>query len=224
MRLRDSMAVLFNTKLRVSMARYNKGGSAVYNHNPVAEKKRVGNRRIINPAFRDNRKYSEVLLGVRKQNPMSKMEEECNIIPICFSLNVSENRKTAALLERAVIAENTEPLNLCRIELKVTAMAASMLGMYSLSPTKILIVFPCKETATNAVSTDSPLWKLFDDIRIWSEGELFDDRLVWIECVDIYPVCWSMENMRRIGQKWRPILHIDNSVGSLDSLTFGECY
>ena len=201
------------------MAKYRKRDFAIDKHNPVTEKQRVENKRILNPALRDDRKYSEVLLGNSKQNTIHQKEGESNIIPICFSLNVPTNGKTVSFLECAFIAENTEPLNLSCIKPKINAVDASVVGMYSLYPTKILIVFPCKETAKNAVSVGSPLWKLFDDVRIWSEGELFDDRLVWIECVGIQPVCWSMDNVKRIGEKWGPVLHIDNRVGSLDSLT-----
>ena len=114
------------------------------------------------------------------------------------------------------------PLNLSCIQSEVPAMVDSVQGMYSLSPTKILIVFLCKENVNSAMSTNSPLWKLFDDVRPWSEGEQFDDRLVWIDCFGIHPVCWSLDNIRRIGEVWGPVLHIVNRVGCLDSLTFAR--
>ena len=61
--------------------------------------------------------------------------------------------------------------------------------MYSLSPTKILLVFDCKNEAMYVVSVDSPLWDVFDDVRMWSEGDMFDDRLVWLEFYGIHPKC-----------------------------------
>ena len=214
--------VVRGAKLQVSMARYIKGGSLAHIHKPVGKKQSAAFKKITNPAFRDNRMYSEVLLGVGKQNPTSKKEEQCKVIPISCSLNVLVNRTTADLLDRAVIAENTMPLNLFRIQSEVPAMFDSVQGMYSLSPTKILIVFLCKENVNSAMSMNSPLWKLFDDVRPRSEGEQFDDRLVWIDCFGIHPVCWSLDNIRRIGEVWGPVLHIVNRVGCLDSLTFAR--
>ena len=124
------------------------------------------------------------------------------------------------MLERAIIVENTEVINLAQMKLEVDATSILVKGMFSLSPTKILIIFDSKEDASNAASLDGPLWNVFDDVRVWSEGELFDDRLVCIECIGIHPKCWSMENVRRIGEKWGPVLCIDNKVESLDSLTY----
>lgn len=51
---------------------------------------------------------------------------------------------------------------------------------------------------------------------------MFDDRLVWIDCFGIHPLCWSKENVKKIGEKWGPVLSIDNRIGNLDSLTFAR--
>ena len=71
----------------------------------------------------------------------------------------------------------------------------------------------------NAVSSSSELWSVFDDVRLWSEGEYFDDRLVWFECFGIHPSCWTMDNVRKIGENWGPVLTIDNKVDDICSLT-----
>ena len=94
--------------------------------------------------------------------------------------------------------------------------------MYYLSPTKILIVFDYKIEASIAVSEESTLWDEFDNIRMWSEGDVFDDRLVWIECHGLHPKCWSTDNARKIGEKWGPVLCIENRVHNLYSLTFAR--
>ena len=179
------------------MAKYNKGGASFNNQPPVSRV--LSNREIRNPSFRDQRKYSDVLIG--KQQLVSKADEGSKTIPICFTLNVSENRELTSMLGRAVIAENTGVINLDQTETKVSAISASVKSMYSLSTTKILLVFECKNDATNVVSLDSPLWNVFDNVRIWSEGEMFDDRIVWLECFGIHPKCWSKENVRAIGEK-----------------------
>ena len=126
------------------------------------------------------------------------------------------------MLEHAIIAEKTEVLNLAQTAAMVSASSASIKGMYSLSPKKVLIVFECENDAENAVNEDSDLWNVFDDTRRWSEGELYDDRLVWLDCYGIHPKCWSMENVRNIGEKWGLILYIDNRVESVCSLTYAR--
>ena len=66
------------------------------------------------------------------------------------------------------------------------------------------------------------LWNIFDNVRLWSEGEMFDDRLVWIKCYSIHPKCWSEENVRKIREKWGPVLNIENRVENLHSLTYAR--
>ena len=56
------------------MAKYKKGGTAIFDDYPVLEKKETGNRRIKNPALRDHRLYSEVLMGKRTE-PKRRMGE-----------------------------------------------------------------------------------------------------------------------------------------------------
>ena len=94
-------------------------------------------------------------------------------------------------------------------------MVSDVKGVFSLSPTKILIVFDSKHEAEIVAAIGSEYWNVFDDIRIWSEGEYFDNRIVWLECFGIHPKCWSEENVRKIGEKWGPVLSIDNSVDGL---------
>ena len=204
--------------LKVSLARFNKGGAPFSHSNQKVEipKKRV----IQNPAFRDKRSYSEVLLNKRKFETMK--EEEVKSIPISFTITVAAVDQNESMLERAIIAENTEVINLSKAESMVSTICNTVSGMYSLSPTKLLIVFECKENVYEAVSIGSSLWNIFDDVRVWSEGEVFDDRLVWLECFGVHPRYWSEENMRKIGEKWGPVLSVDNRIDSLHSLTFAR--
>ena len=71
----------------------------------------------------------------------------------------------------------------------------------------------------NAVIMDSLLWNIFDDIRMWSEGEFLDDRLVWIDCIGLHPLCYSTENLRKIGELWGPIIHIDSRIQGVERIT-----
>ena len=163
-------------KLRVSMAKYNRDGSVIKKQKAIVEETSSGFRMINTPSFTDQRKYSEVLMG--KQSLIVNETRGLNVIPLCFTMNAVENEEIFVLLNRAIIAENTEVINLAQAEIEVSANVNSVKGMCSLSPTKILIVFESLKDAVDAVSGTSVLWNVFDDIRMWSEGEMFDDRLV----------------------------------------------
>ena len=160
-------------------------------------------------------------MGIQKK--MSKMEMEAEkknkIIPVSFALNVEENMDNAELLKKSVIAENAEVLELSQIHDKIKACHVEVSKILSLSPTKLLIVFENEIDVECAVNVESPLWNIFDDVRIWSEGEYFDDRLVWIECVGIHPLLWSEENVKLIGQKWGEVIHIENHLQGVDTIT-----
>ena len=207
-------------ELKVSMARYQKGGTPVQQSQPMARKKLPENKRITQPAFRDHRKYSEVVRGFQEKLEQleAKLEQESNTIPIRHSIKVIENQEMAAMLNRSVIAENSDIID-PQIKSRVAECVVNETGMYFLSPTKLLIVFATTNEANNAVSVESPLWNVFDDVRNWSEGEVFDDRLVWIECIGMHPVCWNKENLRTIGEKWGPVIHIDSTVQGLHNIS-----
>ena len=217
----DGFAVR-NLNLRVSMARYEIGGAPVRGDSQTPQQPPMKNRKITYPANRDNRRYSEVVAGVKnKQQPSeAKMKEEnSGIIPISHSVKVSENSDMAELLHKAIIAENTELLDLYQTQTSVSACDINQTGIFSLSLTKVLIVFNCEDDAQKAVNCDSPLWNIFDDIRMWSEGEFFDDRLVWIKCVGIHPLGWPMDNLKSIGELWGPVIHVDTKSQGMENIT-----
>ena len=66
--------VMKGMRLSVSMAKYNKRGGSFRDLNPPSEGKTAAFRKINNPAFRDQRKYAEVLMG--KQKGTSKVNVE----------------------------------------------------------------------------------------------------------------------------------------------------
>ena len=207
--------------LQVALAKYEKDGSPVSLSSENTNKSEAKARKISNPAFRDSRRYSEVVAGAQKQRSKLelKMAEEEHVIPVTHSLKVSENVQNAGLLQMAIIAENTEVVQLQQIRDDVADSKVNETGLFSLSPTKILITFSCEIDARNAVNMDSPLWEVFDDITMWSEGEFFDDRLVWIDCIGIHPLCYSKENLKKIGELWGPIIHIDSKVQGVERIT-----
>ena len=116
-------------RLRVWMARYQKGGSSFQNK---TVRQGAGYRRIVNPSFRDHRKYAEVL----KDNQLLVPDENRNnnIIPIYFTLNSSENKEVVQMLDHAVIAENSGVIHIAQSTSEVAAISKSIKGMFSLSP------------------------------------------------------------------------------------------
>ena len=224
-------------KLRVSMAKYGKDGGPISNVRTFLQNQREtfseekagqqGRRSTVTlnrnrrPAFRDGRRYSDVVAGVRKQmeDLKAELEQKVNVIPVTHSINVSEDGKIASLLKMAIVAENSEVINIPLIQSQISECDVKVTGMFSLSPTKLLIVFDCELDAKNALEIDSPLWNVFDNVRLWCEGEFFDDRLVWIDCIGIHPLCCSKKNLKSIGELRGPVIHIDNKVQGIENIT-----
>ena len=206
---------ILDKKLKISLAKYNKGGSPINKTSPTASNQ--GYRRISRPALRDDRSYYSALMGEKPR--YSSDIQKLNSIPVEFTLSVEENEDAVKMLKFAVVAENTEVFNYSRKKSEVLNAYAPVKGIFLLSPTKFLLSFDCEMDAETAVSKDCVLWSLFDDIRRWSEGELYDDRLVWLECFGINLKCCSMKNLRTIGEKWGLVIRIVNSVDDLPSLT-----
>ena len=208
------------SKLSVSIEKYNKDGSKIRKHSNSSNGMPAQSKIIKTPSFRDHRKYSDVLVGKQKTFP----DEDSNpkIIPTCFTVIAIENENNVKMLYIAVIAENSEVIHLKNAEATISALLNFVKGIFSLSPTKILIVFDFMDDAVNVVSENSVLCSVFDDVRLWAEGESFDDRLIWLECFGIHPRCWSMDNVRKIGEKWGPVLSIDNKVDDVCSLTYAR--
>ena len=230
--------VVRGRKLRVSMAKYGKDGGAVdeggskgrsSENNNKAEFQKTEHGRPSNvnfannrtPAFRDGRRYSDVVAGIRKQLEELKeeVEQKVNIIPVFKTIKVREDDETAKFLKMGIVGENSEVLNIPHIHSQIQECNVKVTGILYLSPTKLLLVFDCEIDANNAVVCDSPLWNIFDNIRLWCEGDFFDDRVVWIECFGVHPLCCSKTNLKSIGELWGPVIHIENKVQGIENIT-----
>ena len=180
--------VVRGRKLWVSMAKYGKDGGPISNARTDFQKEQrrlpehkigqqgrssaVSFNRTREAAFRDGRRYADVVAGVRKQmeDLKAELEQKVKVIPVTHSINVSEDGKIANLLKSAIIAENSNVINIPQIQLKISECDVKVTGLFSLSPTKLLFVFDCELDAKNAVEIDSPLWNIFDNVRLWCEG------------------------------------------------------
>ena len=241
-------------KLWVSMAKYGKDGSPVTaTRNQVqrhdvdlaqrqdgrSEMRMESNRRY---AVTDERKYSDVVAGVRKQvvdsdvaagfrkqvidvvrkevdNVRKELTQSMKVIPVFQSIKVNENDHNKNLLQKAIVAEKSDVLNLPIIQSEINECKVNVSDLFYLSPTKLLLVFECQLDAMNAVNIGSPLWNVFDNIELWSEGNLFDDRLVWINCIGVHPLCCTNETLKTIGELWGPVLRIEKDMQGIQSIT-----
>ncbi|CAO2827669.1 unnamed protein product [Amaranthus hypochondriacus] len=82
--------------------------------------------------------------------------------------------------------------------------------------------FVSKNDVAVALDEKSIFWKMFDNVRQWSEGERFDERLVWLECFGIHPKCYSLENVKKLGEKWGSVLFIDQFKDGCKCLTYAR--
>lgn len=154
----------------------------------------------------------------------SKQTEEItgNVIPVLFDLKVVENKERALQLRQSIVTETGEvkdPLVLKKAAMECTPTPVSF---SSLTPTKFLISFSSEEEVNTALEDNGDLWGIFDDVRRWTDGESFNERLVWIEYFNIFPKFWSLENIRRIGEQWGPVVRVDKNTENGCCLTHAK--
>lgn len=206
-------------KMTVSVARYDRNGRPsrrrFYNQDQnVTINGR--NKEIKFPSFRDTRQYAEVVKG--KCMPSNNGGED-STIPVLFSLKVKEKPDMEQKLRKGVIVETVTPMNVQKVVQSLLKSNLAITGMNPLSPCKLLLFFDSESAMHKSLEDDSVLWSFFDGIREWTEGEFYADRLVWIECFGIHPKCWTLENIKLIGEQWGPVIHIDSETDEFHSLT-----
>ncbi|CAO2827367.1 unnamed protein product [Amaranthus hypochondriacus] len=89
----------------------------------------------------------------------------------------------------------------------------------SLSPKEFIIFMENDVEVNRALERNSLFWDLFVGVRKWKNGMHFMDRLTWLECIGIPPNFWSVENVRKIGEKWGMVLQVDYKYHGLNSIT-----
>ena len=134
-------------QIRVSMAKYEKDGTPVSLVSKTKTTTDFKKHKISTPAFRNERKYAEVVAGAPKQRQEQKMAEDDGVIPVTHSLKVTDNVQTAGMLHSAIIAENSEVFLLPQTLSRITEAKVNETGIYSLSPTKLLFTFRCEINA-----------------------------------------------------------------------------
>lgn len=207
-------------KIAVSWARYKKGGDKIHHVHVPNLRKTVREKFITKPAYRDQRRYNEVVMGKKQRAPST--EQVANVTPVSFTLNVDAYAEMGDMLKRAIIVENSEVINLPLTVSKLAESGVVVTGKFYLSPTKMLLAFANDSDVSEALDEHSVLWEIFDDVRVWMEGELLGERLVWLEIFGIHPKCYSLDNVKAIGEKWGPVLIVDHVKDDVECLTYAK--
>ncbi|CAO2820369.1 unnamed protein product [Amaranthus hypochondriacus] len=234
--------VISDARISVSYAKYQKGGSPFSKELPVRKKKSTSSKErwIKKPALRDDRKYVEVVLGKQKtiseqekalvQPQISAINEVNGIEKVQTkgkkntksSLIVSENSTMTEKLKNALVVYFKEPTNPKQAAEWVIELNVPCVCMSSISPLSLILFFESDIDTKDAMEEVSSLWKFFKNIRRWSENDRYNERLTWIECYGLHPKCWSLENIKRIGEQWGSVIHVDHEDNGLNSLTFAR--
>ncbi|CAO2813958.1 unnamed protein product [Amaranthus hypochondriacus] len=191
------------SKLMVTRAKYRKGGKPNSLEATTAQKKLMEHRKERRPvtAFRqrDQRSYAQVLNQV--------------------SIKVSKSQSMLHRLNLSVVVEVERFEFLIDMVDNISESCIPFELISYLSPTKILLHFSNEEVIMSVLASDSPLRKISPKVRRWSDGESVNERLTWIECVGLNPICWCEETFRAIGDKWGKTIFVDKEYEGLHSIT-----
>ncbi|CAO2834922.1 unnamed protein product, partial [Amaranthus hypochondriacus] len=207
--------------LRVSLAKFQKGGKPIVKGVETGQKGNVKKKEILSPAHRDNRSYSDVLMG--KRLPVEIPEQQVlKNNKTQTSVNVSVNQIMESKLKLAAVVEFVKAMDPKKAESIVAGTNIPYAYMSSISPTKLLLFFDEEINLKNVLNESSPFRQLFKDVRSWSVNECVDDRFTWIVCTGVNPLCWSLDNFEKIGELWGTTLHVDNDFYGVNSLTVAK--
>ncbi|CAO2820981.1 unnamed protein product [Amaranthus hypochondriacus] len=161
--------------MKVLMAKFNKGGNLISKNPGVMKNSHPKNQTIKFPAFRDNRRYVEVVKG-KQSMPDTKSRD--NKIPFLFIVSVEEDTGMGDDLRRAIVVENSNVLDLAHTTSIIEESHINIKGMFTISPIKMVLLFNSVKDFESALEHDSVLWNLFDDVRSWTEGDCGEIGLV----------------------------------------------
>ncbi|CAO2830972.1 unnamed protein product [Amaranthus hypochondriacus] len=123
------------------------------------------------------------------------------------------------MLDLAVVVVLDECTDIKSAAERISNSGVPFVCLSSLSPSKIIIFFEDEKELVVAMENTSPLRAIFQNIHRWSENDAYLDRLAWIECVGLHPVCWSLENFKKLGEIWGESLKVDHEYNGVNSLT-----
>ncbi|CAO2824985.1 unnamed protein product [Amaranthus hypochondriacus] len=221
---------LQGSRLKVSMAKYQKGGIPIKESNPTLRhpaqvnpaKPKTKTQPLVNYKNRDHRRYADVLMGKNKQQvEMGKNVEDGEKEGSMGKthLKIQGNSTMTDRMERAAVVEVKKAEDMESTVARLNDMDIPLAGISALTSTKIALFFDDDSDLLGAMENSSPLRSLFPEVRKWSEKENYLVREVWIECRALDPRCWSHENLLKIGRLWGDVLRVDHGCNGLNSIT-----
>ncbi|CAO2814269.1 unnamed protein product [Amaranthus hypochondriacus] len=219
---------LHGCKLKVSMAKYQRGGQPVtIDVERVKQKPRKVIQQPYIPALRDNRKYKEVVRGARKEVPSrtgnekmnDKAEKETTRGKGTRSMKVIEDPALMEKLNRAVVVRLDAPMDPKQMASRLENTNIPIEYMSYLAPSKFMLFFDDETELVAALDENSQLRSMFTDVRRWTENENVNTRLAWLECSGINPKFWCLEYIQEIGEQWGKTIHIDHDFYGVNCLT-----
>ncbi|CAO2813892.1 unnamed protein product [Amaranthus hypochondriacus] len=210
--------VIHGSKLKVSMAKYQKGGSPTSVVKETSHKLPATKCGIISPALRDHRSYRDILEGRNSRSqPLEDLEHEEMSTQVPIEIN--KNPVMESRLECAIVVEVEQPYDSKSIETVIDESQILVVCISSLTPNKLILFLEDLLSVENAVSESSPLRRNFMEVHRWSDDECVKERVTWIECIGMHPKCWSFKIFETIGEKWGKVIRMEDDYAGLHSLT-----
>ncbi|CAO2815927.1 unnamed protein product [Amaranthus hypochondriacus] len=155
--------------------------------------------------------------GCGLNNVMETRNTTHNItLNVAGNVTVAEKLKMAVVVDCDVLISPTQAADWV-VEANVNCVYFSSLTSFS-----YVLFFESIVDVNNALDNMSPLWKYFKCVRRWSEEIEYKDRLACLECYGIHPTCWELENIKKIGELWGTVLHVDNDISGVNNLTYAR--
>lgn len=203
----------------MSWARFDKGGQ------PFTHKRRTesGNARtkqpIISPAFRDGRRYSDVLRGRRQEKEQNHSRIHETMQPTQATVSLPENLTLAAKIKNAVVVMTKKVMDMEEVEHLISDLHLPIVGVSSITPLQLVIFLEKEDDVHTVIAKESPLRRVFVDVRRWDGKETPVTRLAWLECKGIPPRCCSEESFRKIGDVWGRTVRVVDVFNGIHCLT-----
>ncbi|CAO2830854.1 unnamed protein product [Amaranthus hypochondriacus] len=210
--------VVHGVKLKVSKAKYKKGGVPAEILHERTQKQPPLKKGVLNPALRDQRSYRDIVKGTIARNQAEEvLEHENTPTQVIVTLNKSTTMEDR--LKFAIIVEVEKPYDSASIETIVKEAQLPVVCISSLSPYKLMVFMKDLVGVENAIKVDSPLMKNFEKVYKWSDDLCVKERVVWVEYVGMHPKCWSFNNFEQIGEKSGTVIRMEDQYEGVHSLT-----
>ncbi|CAO2830673.1 unnamed protein product [Amaranthus hypochondriacus] len=124
----------------------------------------------------------------------------------------------AEKLAMSIVGVSEKELDRETLESIVADLDLAVVGFSSLSATKVVIFLEDEDTVAQAMEK-STLKQYFTELRRWSKEDGRVNRLLWLECRGVPPMCCSEDNFQKIGEVWGKVIRVVAVFNGINSLT-----